>query len=438
MFRFLHLADLHLSSPLAAFSREAAERWRGAQFAALEDLISRAVGAGVSFLLFSGDVFDTPRAPREDVARFYGILSRAGVPAVVAPGNHDFYTPDGTWHAAPPPENLCLFTERELGFFDFPELGATVYGFAFRSAAAKAPALGVAADRPTGRVSILLAHSDITAPLSPYAPLPTGALAASGFAYAALGHIHNPPLPARFGRTLAAYSGFFGGRGFDEPGAGHALLCTVREGEPTAIHTSNAPLREGGGARSAAGGAREAADFAPSAETHSFVAPNQSGSGTRVPAEESFAARQPLAHEGAVEVESIETAAPLFLAPALDCTGAADAAEVREKAAEFLAACHLPDLCAVRLRLCGEVGVDCTPRVGDILPLGDRFSLFDCVDETLPALSDAALAADVSLRGAFYRALLPHLQSGDAAVRRTAAKALRAGLAALDGKEAEL
>lgn len=119
MFRFLHLADLHLSSPLAAFPSGVAERWRGAQFAALEELLSRAVGAGASLLLFSGDVFDTPRAPREDVARFYDILARAGVPAIVAPGNHDFYTPDGTWHAAPPPENLCLFTERELGFLTF-------------------------------------------------------------------------------------------------------------------------------------------------------------------------------------------------------------------------------------------------------------------------------------------------------------------------------
>ena len=58
--------------------------------------------------------------------------------------------------------------------------------------------------------------------------------------------------------------------------------------------------------------------------------------------------------------------------------------------------------------------------------------------QTLPALSDAALAGDVSLRGAFYRALVPLLQSGDKRVRRTAAKALRAGLAALDGREAEL
>ena len=371
MFRFLHLADLHLSSPLAAFPSGVAERWRGAQFAALEELLSRAVGAGASLLLFSGDVFDTPRAPRADVARFYDILARAGVPAVVAPGNHDFYTPEGTWHAAPPPENLCLFTERELGFFDFPELGAAVYGFAFRAACAKAPALGVAADRPDGRVSVLLAHSDITAPLSPYAPLPTGALAASGFSYIALGHIHNPPPPARFGRTLAAYSGFFGGRGFDELGAGHALFCTARD-------------------------------------------------------------------DGTVEAEPLETTAPRFLAPTLDCTGAADAAEVRERVAEYLSSANIPSLSAVRLRLVGEVEADCTPRVGELLPQGDRFALFECTDETLPALSDAALAGDVSLRGAFYRALVPLLQSGDERVRRTAAKALRAGLAALDGREAEL
>ena len=51
-----------------------------------------------------------------------------------------------------------------------------------------------------------------------------------------------------------------------------------------------APLREGGGARSAAGGARATADFAPSAEIHSVVAPNKNGSDTRTSAGESFAA----------------------------------------------------------------------------------------------------------------------------------------------------
>lgn len=370
MFRFLHLADLHLSSPLAAFRHDVAERWRGAQFAALESLLDTARDAGAALFLFAGDVFDSPHAAREDVARFYRILEATGVPSVIAPGNHDFYIPDGAWHAAPVPANVCLFTDRELGYFDFPEPGVTVYGFAFRAATAKAPALGIASDRPEGRLPLLLAHGDITSPVSPYAPIPTGALAASGFAYAALGHIHNPPEPARFGQTLAAYSGFFGGRGFDELGAGHALFCTVQE--------------------------------------------------------------------GAVRTEKWETAAPQFLSPLVDCTGVPGAPEVRERIADFLAAQNFPALSAVRLRLGGEVGVGCTPRRGELLPLGEDFAFFDCTDETVPLLDGTALSMDMSLRGAFYRALLPSLQSENATVRRTAAKALRIGFAALDGKEAEL
>lgn len=51
-----------------------------------------------------------------------------------------------------------------------------------------------------------------------------------------------------------------------------------------------APLREGDAARSAAGGARATADFAPSAEIHSVAAPNKNGSSTTTPAGESFAA----------------------------------------------------------------------------------------------------------------------------------------------------
>lgn len=370
MIRFLHLADLHLSSPLAAFPPETARHWREAQFAALEALLTKAKADGASLVLFAGDVFDSPHAPGEDVALFYRILARVGLPTVIAPGNHDFYTETGCWHAATIPESVCLFTERELGYFDFPELGVTVFGYAFRSATGGAPALGITADRPAGRVSLLLAHGDTVSPTSPYAPLPTGALAASGFAYAALGHIHNPPPPARYGETLAAYSGFFGGRGFDELGAGHALLCTVRDGR--------------------------------------------------------------------AEVEPVETAAPAFFAPVLDCTGAHDAGAVRDLAAAFLDGCGIPALSAVRLHLSGEVGVNCVPRPGEILPLGARFALFDCKDETVPLLDGAALEADVTLRGAFYRALLPSLQSGDAAVRRTAALALRYGFAALSGKEAEV
>ena len=89
-----------------------------------------------------------------------------------------------------------------------------------------------------------------------------------------------------------------------------------------------APFREGGGARSAAGGARATADFTPSAEIHSVVAPNKNGSGTRTPAGEATAARQ---WEGST-ANNTETAFPQ--AP-------------RRKATGFLTLCALFALLAV-------------------------------------------------------------------------------------------
>lgn len=61
--------------------------------------------------------------------------------------------------------------------------------------------------------------------------------------------------------------------------------------EPPALPAfPKVPLREGGAARSAAGGERATADFAPSAEIHSVVAPDKGGRGNSTPAGESFAA----------------------------------------------------------------------------------------------------------------------------------------------------
>ncbi len=55
-------------------------------------------------------------------------------------------------------------------------------------------------------------------------------------------------------------------------------------------------------------------------------------------------------------------------------------------------------------------------------------------DLTLPVADGRALSGDVTLRGAFYRALLPQLMDDDPEVRRRAALSLQIGLAAIDGR----
>lgn len=233
MLRLLHVGDLHLGSPFSAFSPRAAATRRARQLEALEGLLADARARGVQLLLFAGDCFDSISPDPDIVRRFFDLLARACVPAVIAPGNHDYYREGGLWDTATLPSNVCLFRESDTAYFSLSALGVTVYGYAFTAETHEAPLLPRRHELPDTGISILLAHADLS-PISPYAPLGAGALAASGFAYAALGHVHRPAPPRRFGDTVAAYSGFFAGRGFDEVGAGHANFVEI-EGERVSV-----------------------------------------------------------------------------------------------------------------------------------------------------------------------------------------------------------
>jgi len=367
MIRLLHLADLHLGSPFSAFSPRVAANVREGQQAALEMLLEEARQQGVQLLLFAGDCFDTTAPDPDTVHRFFSVLERCGLPTVIAPGNHDPYQAGGVWDRVPLPQNVCLFRGSELSYFELPSLGVNVFGYAFTGDTQKAPALPLARDLPRERVNILLAHGDLSTPHSPYAPITAGMLTASGFAYAALGHVHTPMPPRRFGNTVAAYSGFFAGRGFDEIGAGSANLVEIGE--------------------------------------------------TRV------------------TVTPLRSTADRFEIHTLDCTGAATGEEVRAKAAALLQGTEADGVLGMRLVLVGEVGVACTPDQAALLRLGGAYALFEVKDETVPVYDSAFLLKDPSLRGAFYRAMVPRLESEDAATRAIATEALRMGLAALSGRE---
>ncbi len=367
MIRFLHAADLHLCSPMTALAPREAALWRGRQMVALQALLERAVAHGAQLILLAGDVFDTPTPQREEAARFFEILGALPVPTVIAPGNHDFKTEGGVYCREALPENVYVFDSPQLSCIEFPTLGAAVYGYAFTGERCDAPDLGRAGDLLPDRVSLLLAHGDLTSPLSNYAPISPGQLERSGFAYAALGHIHRPVPPRRYGNTVAAYSGFFAGRGFDETGAGQALLVEI----------------EG---------------------TH-------------------------------VGVTALESTADRFELLTVDCTGAQTGTEIVERVQATLGTQDYLPHTALRVRLTGEVGLSCLADQAALSALGEGLSLLEIRDETVPVFDSGYLEKDPTLRGAFYRAMLPRLTAVDAATREAAARALRMGLAALSGRE---
>ncbi len=71
------------------------------------------------------------------------------------------------------------------------------------------------------------------APGSDYGPISQQDLAASGLAYAALGHIHQYSGLQRAGRTVWAYPGCPEGRGVDETGDKDVLLLHAQPGQVT-------------------------------------------------------------------------------------------------------------------------------------------------------------------------------------------------------------
>lgn len=367
MLRLLHTGDLHLCSSFSAFSPRVAAKRRERQFEALEQLLADAVRAGAQLLLFAGDCFDSTTPDPGSVQRFFNLLGKQPVPSVIAPGNHDYYLRGGFYDTVTIPSNVHLFRSSELSSVDFPELGATVYGYAFTGEMMQTPNLGRAIERAHDRINVLLAHADLISPISKYAPISAGQLERTGFLYAALGHVHKPTKPRRCGHTIAAYCGFFAGRGFDELGPGHANMVVIQERN--------------------------------------------------------------------IVVEPMVTVADRFEERELDCTGAATTEDVRSRVAAYLAAEKLPPETALRLHLTGQVVTGCRADKASIARLGKDYALFEVADETLPIYNAEYLEQDPGIKGAFYRAMVAHLQSDNEQERATAAEALRLGFAALSGRE---
>jgi DNA repair exonuclease SbcCD nuclease subunit len=79
-----------------------------------------------------------------------------------------------------------------------------------------------------GYLKLLCAHADTSSPLSRYAPISVTELSRFGFAYSALGHIHNRE-DKEDGEGRIRYCGFAEGRSFDELGEGGVFVVDVDE-----------------------------------------------------------------------------------------------------------------------------------------------------------------------------------------------------------------
>lgn len=217
--RVLHAADLHLDSAFGALTAEQARQRRAESRRSPERLVEWANDHGVQLLLLAGDLFDGGELRGDTAPLLARALGAFRGRVVIAPGNHDPYTPDGPYARTLWPDNVHVFTEDRMQAVTFPELGCTVYGAAFTAPEMPEDHVLAGFTAPEdGLVHIGLLHGDVTGGDSRYRPLTTASIAASGLDYLALGHVHSCTGVVRAGRVSYGYCGCPEGRGFDELG----------------------------------------------------------------------------------------------------------------------------------------------------------------------------------------------------------------------------
>ncbi|MBE6667345.1 MAG: exonuclease SbcCD subunit D [Ruminococcaceae bacterium] len=366
--RFLHTADLHLDSPFASSDTFESESRRAEQRAVLGRIFELAKEEKCQMILIAGDLFDVKSLTPETEKYVTELFGGAGMPIVIAPGNHDPYMEGSFYSKTQFSDNVYIFSSNELQRFDFHELRTRVYGYAFTSTALTySPLNGQPPAIRDGYTEILCAHADISAPVSRYCPLTVGDIKSFGLDYAALGHNHNQIGDILSGDESIRYCGFAEGRSFDELGDGGVYIVDVEYGVSPKIERKTVSNRR-------------------------------------------------------YEIRELDIS---------DCE---DTVALRHEISRICEEFGNDGRTFLRLCLVGnaEAGtVSDTEALERELSNGNVY--LQIKDLTVPVANVSALKNDISLRGAFYNALLVGLNDPDPQVRARNTLALRIGLSAIDG-----
>lgn len=136
-----------------------------------------------------------------------------------------------------------------------------------------------------------------------------------------------------------------------------------------------------------------------------------------------------------VTLESRRYADKRYMVERLDVTGLDSDADVAGRVQQLIESKNYGSETSLRVILTGEVAPTAQLSAAGIARIvGAGPEYIELRDETLPVFDAGYLENDMTLRGALYRELLPLLRDGDSSQRIVAADALRAGLAAIDGR----
>ncbi len=240
--RLLHLADLHLDSPMRGLSAHegAPDTAASCTREAFAAAVRFALAESVDLVVIAGDVYDGDWQDFSTgvfFARQLALLRDGGIPVVTISGNHD--AASRITRSLTLPEGTSTLSAKKPETVIFEELGVAVHGQSF---ATREVTENLAAGYPSAVPDMinmgvlhtsLAGHPDHDA----YSACSPQDLERLGYDYWALGHIHMR------GRAcdgpLAFYSGCIQGRSVRECGTHGGLLVELERGEEPSVEPVN-------------------------------------------------------------------------------------------------------------------------------------------------------------------------------------------------------
>ena len=238
-FTFLHAADLHLGSPLLGLSmkdEDIARRFAEASRSAFSELVTRAIEARVAFVLIAGDVYDGEWRDTSIglfFARELARLARETIPVFLIRGNHD--AESVVTSAITLPGNVTSFSTKKPETKRLDELRVAIHGRSFPDRVVSETWAPTYPAPVPGSFNIGLLHTscDGRPGHEPYAPCTVQDLAARGYDYWALGHVHEYEVLSTTPHVV--YPGNLQGRSVRECGSKGAVFVDVEDGRVTGL-----------------------------------------------------------------------------------------------------------------------------------------------------------------------------------------------------------
>ena len=369
--RLLHTGDLHLDSAFCAYGKRDAEDQRESGRRLLRRIFDTAREESCDMVLIAGDLFDGRFVTPETEALFYELVENAHIPIVISPGNHDFYT-DNSFYGK---------VREKLG--DALTLFCSNELQMFEFDDLQVRVFGYAF------TSAVLSENPLL-----QAQLPEDDRYINIFC----GHADLAAVVSRYAPITASQ---LIARGFDYAALGH-------------IH--NRPECEDTDGR---------VRYCGFAQGRSFDEIGEGGVWIVDVERDSCRAERKKLSERAFFIADIDIG---------DADGFASAEEIVRREVEKYACAKGVSLRVILSGRAEDSVVSYLQSKREEIAGECGIEYLEILDRTLPYIDGEYLERDTTLRGELYRTLLPRLTSDDASERYLAVRALRIGIAAIDGK----